>query len=272
MVRPVVAAVAATLVMAPLGTVWATPVQIATLFNSGVDANRVPLANNAYNDTHWYISRAPSTSSKSVVVYRNDGIHTAFPIGPWTGNDNLSAWIAPRNFPLHNMAPDSNPTGSYYYTTTFNLAGYDLSSVRIYGAWSADDIGAEVILNGVSMRILTSLTPGPQNYNQQTTFNFYYPNGHGQTSVAYNEPLQSGFLPGKNILSFRVDNYGGTTGFRIEMNGTAEPLPLAFFAASDAIPEPISLAVLGVGLIGLIAGRRWTGSGFLAPVSMAPSA
>ena len=243
----------------PLATANATPVRISTLYNTGVDSHGVPLPNNTLNDPHYSISAAPRGSSAFTVIYRNDGVNTTYPIGPWTGNDNLSAWIAPRNFPLHNPAPDSNPIGSYYYTTRFNLTGYDLSTVRIWGAWSGDDIGAQILLNGISMRILTSLTLGPQNFAEQNTFNWYYNNPSGGVSVVYNDPIQAGFVQGVNSLTFRVDNYGGATGFRVEMNAFAELLPQtlgAQLSADLALPEPVSAGLLGIALAGVLAWRR----------------
>jgi hypothetical protein len=222
-------------------SVWAAPsaVPIPTLFNSGVDNAGHPLADGTVGDPHYALTGAPSPSGTETVVMRGTD-PSVFPIGPWAGNDDLSAWISPfgPNF------RSASAIGTYYYTTTFDLSGFDLSTVLIYGAWAGDDIGANLFLNGVPISILTSLELGQQNYDGLTTFDYYYRNAQGGIAMAENAPLQSGFVPGINTLSFRVDNQGGPTGLRIELNGSAVP---------TGVPEPGSLALLmGFGLLAAV--------------------
>lgn len=228
------------LLMTPIAA-QAVPVPIATLYNTGVDDNRVPLPNNGGSDPHYSLISAPAPSTTQTVAYQGVGANGLFPIGPWAGNDGLSSWIAPDN----SGSRTDNPAGRYYYQTTFDLTGYDPRTAVIYGAWAGDDGGFDLLLNGVSQGILTSLSLGAQNYNQLVPFTYFTRSAAGVVSGAINTPLQSGFLPGLNTLVFRVDNAGGATGLRTELIGTAELLP-----------EPASLGVLGLGLVAVLVVTR----------------
>jgi len=236
---------------------WATPVRdrIPTLFNSGVDDSGAPLADGTVGDPHYTLSHVPFPSTDTVLVFRGNGPIGSQFIGPWAADDNLSAYIGPDSSDLRNST-----LGEYYYTTTFDLTGFDPTSALVYGAWSADDAGAAVFLNGQLITILTSLDYGPQNYTGLVPFDYYYRNAQGGVSVAPNAPLQDGFLPGVNTLTFRVDNQGGATAFRVEMNASAVLLdlvpPIDTGGGAGDVPEPASLLLLATGLLGAIVVRR----------------
>ncbi|MBV8911669.1 MAG: hypothetical protein JOZ05_01375, partial [Acetobacteraceae bacterium] len=165
-----------------------------------------PLSDGTIGDPHYALTSVPSLSPTSTIVLRSDGPVGAAVVGPWAGDDNLSAWISPDSPNL-----GSSAVGEYFYTTTFDLTGFDPATAVIYGAWAADDIGAAIYLNGNLITVLTDLSYGPQNYTGLNTFNYYYRNDQGGVSETVNAPIQSGFVQGINTLSFRVDNLGGAT-------------------------------------------------------------
>ena len=83
-------------------------IPIPTLFNTGVDNNKMPVADGE-TDPHYVlsISADPQFSGPDTKVVFSDG----FPIGPWLYNDAISKWIAPRA-----DASEWNSPGMYVYT------------------------------------------------------------------------------------------------------------------------------------------------------------
>ncbi len=201
--------------LVPVAASHAEP--ITTLFNTGVDAFGTPLSNGA-SEIHYTLTSVPSGPTAVRVATSANG----FPIPPWLGDDAASAWIGPNS--------DSSldgPVGSYDYRTTFSLSGFVPSSASISGFWSTDNEGVDILLNGVATG---QSIPSAASYTSFTPFD-----------------LTSGFVSGTNTLDFIVNNDGGPTGLRVEVTGTATPLP---------IPEPASIALVGTALLGIGALRR----------------
>ena len=121
----------------------------------------------------------------------------------------------------------SNPgNGLYVYHTTFTIgAGIDPNSIRISGFLSADD-QVEVALNG-NANIVVPFTPD-QGYGSLYAFS-----------------ISSGFRSGINELNFLVQN----------THESVEGLRVAGLT-SAAVPEPASLAMVGLGVAGSLAGYR----------------
>jgi len=186
------------------------------VFNTGVNSSGVPLADGTLGDTHYLLTSVPAGSTTSIRVRTSAG---GFPIGPWVGDDSISAWIGPNN-----DAQLDGPVGSYDYRTTFDLTGLNPATASLTGQWSVDNEGLDILINGVSKGITA-----------------------GGFSAFTGLSISSGFVAGVNTLDFIVNNDGGPTGLRVEISGTAE---------ASAAPEPASFVLIGAGLLALSRLRR----------------
>ncbi len=201
-----------------LGVSVAQASPITTLYNTGVDASGVVLANGVIGDPHYSLISVPGGTS-TIMTRTSAG---GYPIGPWLADDALSVWIGPANNSQLN-----GPVGDFIYRTSFDLTGFNPLSASITGKWATDNPGTSLLLNGIVAAGMT--TTG---YTVWSPF-----------------ILTSGFIAGINTLDFVVRNNGGPTGLRVEMTGDAS-------AAIGAVPEPATLALFGLGLMGVALGRR----------------
>lgn len=201
------AASLALLVSSPLHA--ASP--IATLFNTGVDGAGVNLPGGV-DDPHYAIIIDPSGLGDMVVPV--DG----FPIGPWLANSAVSQWIGP------NDGGDANgPPGDYFYETTFDLSAYHPTNWFVRGHWGTDDAGLAILLNGNP-----TANPGSGGFGGLTPF-----------------VLSGGMggVPGVNSLIFQLNNGGGPSGLRVELEySRAAP------AGSVPIPGLYNTGVDGAGV------------------------
>ena len=153
---------------------------------------------------------------------------SAFVIGDpggveWLGNTGSSTWISP--------SPDTLAgSGPFTFITTFDLTGLDPATAVITGSMSADD-QASIFLNGVDV-----FDGSPDPLSPWSFFDVFTISGN--------------FVAGVNTLEIVVPNYveggdDGPTGVQLDISGTAA-----------AVPEPATIALLGLALAGVGAARR----------------
>lgn len=169
-------------------------------------------------DSNYSLSSAVS----STPIITVDG---QWPISPWLANDSTSKWITPTSNQAQSFDPSSS--GTYTYTLTFDLSGYNAASAIFSGRLAAD--------NSVQVKLNNSLIGSAEGFTGWTSFG-----------------ASSGFVAGVNTLDFVVSNWaqngGNPTGLRVEFG----------MSSIAAVPEPETYVMLlgGLALVGAVARRR----------------
>jgi len=180
--------------------IWATVAHAAPipgLFNTGVDGSGASLPGGSVDPHYALIASAdPSYPGPSAIVT------SVIPAAYWIANSATSKWIAPAADENYPSLGTPHPGGDYIYRLSFDLTGFDFSTVSIAGKWGVDN-GGTIRLNGVNTGFNTT------SYNPLVPFSF-----------------SSGFHAGVNDLDFVINNYasGGSnpTGLRVdELSGAA---------------------------------------------------
>lgn len=169
-------------------------------------------------DSNYSLNSA--VSSTPVITVDN-----VWPISPWLANDSTSKWITPTSSQGDSFDPSSN--GTYTYSLTFDLSGYNAATAMFSGRLAAD--------NSVVVKLNNSVIGSATGFTDWTSFG-----------------ASSGFVSGVNTLDFVVSNWaqngGNPTGLRVEFG----------VSSIAAVPEPATYAMLlgGLVMVGAIARRR----------------
>jgi hypothetical protein len=194
------------------------------LYNTGVGDNNAILLAGATDSHYTVTSSLPSSTALTYAV--NDAKDY---IGYWMAPDSKSTWITPF-LTSDNYASSNSQLAEYYdYTTTFNLAGINISTVDILGKAASDNYILGVSLNGHEQ----SLSGG---YSAWTAFE-----------------VNQYFNQGSNTIVFHTQNLGGSsgsggpTGLRVQMD-------LAPGLAT--VPVPAAIWLFGSALAGFVGFNR----------------
>lgn len=209
----------ASLAITSLLAVEALAAPISGLYNTGAGSIAGGL------DTNYSLSKVDDAS---VGPFGYEGLPngSGWPTNsPWIANNATSQWLTPGQ----NAATSYDPTtaGTYIWSLTFDLTGFNASTASFDGRWATDN-GGTLALNGYALN------------NPSTSF----------TQWSSFSSFGAAFNSGVNVLEFTVTNFaqngGNPTGLRVE------------FLNSDvtAVAEPATLSLLGLGLLALGYSRR----------------
>lgn len=182
-------------VLGQIGFLSAAP--IPGLYNTGVNDAGELLGPSGVVDPHYKLTTSDDVDFPGLDLVTINQVWPVAPAGPWLADGPLSRWISP-------SASTNVAAGSYTYTTTFDLTGYDHETARIEIKWASDD-GGQIVLNG------TVVASGG---------GF---GGWSQKVITHDPDSFVEFFPGENVLEFVINNSAsGPSGLRVEMNGFVE--------------------------------------------------
>lgn len=173
-------------------------IPIPDLYNTGVD-DAGNTRRDGLTDLHYKIVSSADANypGPDAKITLSEG----FPMGRWCQNNASSHWIAPRT-----DAGNFNEVGLYVYRLCFDLSKFKPNTAEIWGSWSTDNNGVDILINGKGTGYITPL----EAYYGMFPFN-----------------IDDGFTEGINTIDFIVYNYNAPTGLRVEIKGIAEPKEFA---------------------------------------------
>jgi autotransporter-associated beta strand protein len=164
------------------------------LANTGVGANGALLPGGSV-DSNWQLVQSADPTYTGPSAFVDSTVPSTYiPDGP------NSQWIAPGD--NVNVAG-----GNYEYQTTFVLDSQNLTNMELIVNWAADNVCADILLNGVDLGITDN-------------------NGYASFVPTI---ITNNFVAGSNILVCVVSNNPGSganlSAFRAELSGLSTPLP-----------------------------------------------
>lgn len=213
----------------------ANAVVLSTTFNTGTllgGPASISLPNGAIDPNYVRVSNIGAGTAPGTLL-GSARVQGAGPLS-WVVPGGNAAWIEP--------AFNSNGTppslfGTHYYQTTFDLSGYDPSSVLMAGAWATDDANGVIYLNGQILSTLAGASVSPSMPSAWSNFSYVPGN-----ALVLN--------PGLNFLTFEVNKVPGpiafpSTGLLVDYRIDALP-----------VPEPSTYALFAFGLAAVAAHRK----------------
>jgi hypothetical protein len=194
---------------------------IPGVFSTGVDDSGNLLAA-GQPDPYWTISSSPLGAVSPLAVTSLEK--------NWAANTASSEWIN-----ANGIGQGPAPAGLYVYTLTFSLNGLAPSTAQITGEWTSDN-SSEILLNGINT-------------------------GFSNTSTGFKalDPfsITRDFVAGENELQLYVTQAPDAPGG--DGKGNPEGLQVNVFSATaDPIPEPATLSLFALSMLGLSLKKKRT--------------
>ena len=196
----------------------ASAVTIASLYNTGVDSNKVAVVANGI-DQHWVNGEGAAYVS---------GTNGVFPVATnWLADDATSRWVTPTRSAGDSLDPAAD--GVYVFSTSFSLRGFKPGTASFSGRFLSDNTVDAIFLNG------TQIGGSGGSFTDWTAFN-----------------SAGAVFASDNRLVFRLRNFaqngGNPAGLRVEF----------LASNVSAVPDSATWMTLitGFGLVGAAARRR----------------
>jgi hypothetical protein len=191
---------------------------------TGVDDAGVVLAPGT-PDPHWDITQVPAGSSFAAP----GAAIVATPHRAYLPNDAVgtvgSSWVG-----IRSSLTSAAPQGTYVYRTTFDMTGLDPETAVLTGRVSVDNTVIDVVLNGTSLGYVGG------NFRSWTDLS-----------------VTSAFVGGVNELELVVVNAGpDPSGLRVELGGTADPLPPSVLEVRVSVRPYRDDSVVPIGRSGVL--------------------